>query len=66
VAGYFLVAFWKACRYARSIDFWDRVGDVRKSLQPKWLKKQLTAVLPELSDNECDDSERQKSYKMQL
>ena len=23
VAGYFLVAFWKACRYARSIEFWD-------------------------------------------
>ncbi|CAE7536085.1 unnamed protein product [Symbiodinium sp. CCMP2592] len=75
VAGYFLVAFWKACRYARSIEFWDRVGDVRKSFQRKWLKKQLTAVLPELSDNECEDSERcpdpqiserHKSYKMQL
>eukprot|EP00439_Symbiodinium_sp_Y106_P011982 s1361_g1.t2 len=67
VAGYFLVAFWKACRYARSIEFWDRVGDVRKSFQQKWLKKQLTvtAVLPELSDNECEN-ERQKSYKMQL
>ncbi|CAE7431152.1 unnamed protein product [Symbiodinium natans] len=55
---YFLVAFWKAYQYSNSVKFWDFVDDFRQSFQRKWLKKQLTSVLPEMSENESDGDAR--------